>query len=259
VETLLDGGFVSPNEAEMKSADSASKQAQLQGLKAQLLGNELHVSDCVLRAPFDGEVGERLADPGAYARPGGAVVTLVDRTMVRVTADVPEGDFEAVAPGGTMKIDVLATGMALQAPISRRSPAADTETRTIHVEVDVQNKDRRIPVNTTANLTIEVGQPQATIEMPLSAAAVRGDAVVMMTVKDGHARQKRIRLVGEREGTLYLDPALGEGTQVVVEGRTALVEGDAVLVRALDAQTAENRLERSVNALTRKPEEAGRP
>jgi membrane fusion protein, multidrug efflux system len=231
VQSLLAGGFVSSNEVEQKTAESASKQSQLLGLKAQQLGTDLQVSDCVLRAPFDGEIGERMADPGAFVRPGSALVTEVDLTTLRVTADVPESDFEAVVPGSLVKLHLLATGARLQAVISRRSPAADEETRTIHVEIDLPNPESRIPGGTTADLLIDVGAPQPAFEVPLSAASVRGDSAVVMTVRDGVARQRSVRLLGERDGRLFLDPSLGRDTLVVTEGRAALVEGDAVTVR----------------------------
>ena len=246
VGSLLDRGFVSPNEVEMKTADSASKQAQLLGLRAQLLGTDLQVADCVLRAPFDGEIGDRLADPGAFVRPGAAVVTEVDRATLRVVADVPESDFAAVAPGSAVTVRVLATGEELRAKISRRAPAADDETRTIHLEVDLFNKDRSIPAGATADLIVEVGAPVPALEVPLSAASVRGDAASVMTVQDGLARQKSVRLIGEREGRLYLDPSLGEGTLIVVEGRAALVEGDPVAVREAGAVTPPPESERAL-------------
>ena len=79
VTSMLDGGFVSPNEAEQKSAESAAKQAQLLAEKAKMIGSSLEVNDCVLRAPFDGEIATRTVDPGAFVRPGTAIVSVVDR------------------------------------------------------------------------------------------------------------------------------------------------------------------------------------
>jgi multidrug efflux pump subunit AcrB len=67
---LLSGGFVSPNEAEQKNSQSVSEEAQLEAEKATLAKSSLQVSDCVLRAPFSGEVAQRFIDPGAFVRPG---------------------------------------------------------------------------------------------------------------------------------------------------------------------------------------------
>jgi RND family efflux transporter MFP subunit len=99
LRSLLDGGFVSPNEAEQKTAQSAAQEAQLLSQKAKMMTSALEVSDCVLRAPFDGEIASRTEDPGAFVRPGSTIVTVVDRSTVRVVGDAPESDFGAVAPG----------------------------------------------------------------------------------------------------------------------------------------------------------------
>ena len=137
LRSLLDGGFVSPNEAEQKTAQSASQAAELLSQKAKMMNAALEVSDCVLRAPFDGEVATRTEDPGAFVRPGSQIVSVVDRSIVRVVGDCPEIDFGAVAPGTVARVHVLATGKDLEGAISRRAPAADPGTRTVHFEIDV--------------------------------------------------------------------------------------------------------------------------
>ncbi len=110
---LLDGGFVSPNEAEQKSAQSSAEEAQLAAELERVAKTTLEVSDCVLRAPFDGEVATRSMDPGAYARPGSTIVTVVDRNTVRMRADVPESDFDFVSPGVEANVLVFATGQSI--------------------------------------------------------------------------------------------------------------------------------------------------
>ncbi|HUJ29609.1 MAG TPA: efflux RND transporter periplasmic adaptor subunit [Myxococcales bacterium] len=228
VTSLVDGGFVSENEVEQKSAESASKQAQVLALQAQLLGTDLQVADCILRAPFDGDIGDRLVDPGAFLKPGAAVATVVDRTTLRVTASVPESDFSAVSPQTPVTLRVLATGQLLGATITRRAPQADENTRTIHLEIDVPNRERLIPSGTTADISLEVGAPEPALEIPLTAASVREDKATIFEVKDGVARKAVAKLLGERQGRLYLDPALGQDVMVVTEGRSSLEEGEKV-------------------------------
>ena len=156
---MLTGGFVSPNEAEIKSAQSSSEQAQVSSQRAKLSAMALQVSDCVLRAPFDGEVATRTIDPGAFVRPGTPIVSVVDRDTIRMTFDAPESDFDLLGPGTVASVHVVATGKVISAPISRRAPAADPETRTVHVEIDLADATRQIPVNTTGQVRIEVGPP----------------------------------------------------------------------------------------------------
>jgi len=228
VAELKEGGFASPNEIEKHAADSASKEAQLMETQAKMQRATLEVNDCVLRAPFAGEVSMRFVDPGAFVHPGTPVATFIDRNIVRVTGDVPEADFDTVAAGTGVRLRALATGRELRAKIARRSPAADLSTRTVHLEMDVPNPERALPVGTTAELVIDVGEPVPATEIPLGAASVRGSKATLFVV-DGQLAKKGVYAVrGERGGSLFIDPALRTGAHVVTEGRALLRDGDRV-------------------------------
>lgn len=232
VTSMLDGGFVSPNEAEQKSAQSSAKQAELLAEKAKLVGTSLEVNDCILRAPFDGDIATRTTDPGAFVRPGAAIVSVVDRTTVRMTVDVPENDFEVVAPGKVIRLLVYATGKEIAGSITRRAPAADPGTRTVHVEVDVPDPKHEIPVGTTGELRVDVGQPVPSTEVPLAAASVTDTKSSLYVVEGDIARAKRFVALGESQGMLFVRPGdLPAGTRVVTQGRSLLKDGDRVMAK----------------------------
>ncbi len=235
-QSLLDGGFVSPNEAEQKTSQSASEEAQLEAERATLARSSLQVSDCILRAPFSGEVAQRMIDPGAYVRPGSAIVTIVDRGTVRMTADAPELDFDAIPPGTKVAVHVYATNRDVPATITRRAPAADPATRTVHFEVDIPDPDRAIPVGTTGEVRLQVGEPITTTEVPLYAATVRNNRANVFTVDHGVAHARTVAVKGESGGSLFLDPSLLAGASVVTEGRALLDEGDRVAAKEMVAQ-----------------------
>jgi len=235
---LLDGGFVSPNEAEQKSAQSSAEQAQLLATKAQLLGTSLQVNDCVLRSPFAGEIANRTIDPGAFVRPGVSIVSIVDRATIRVVADAPEIDFDFLSPGTQVKLHVLATNKDLTATISRRAPAADPMTRTVHFEMDVADPDRALPVGTTADIHIDIGTPEPATEIPLSAATVKGDKAVLFVVDGNITHKHTVQVKGERAGRLFLDVALVPGTKVVTEGRALLNDNDQVVATLSNASAS---------------------
>ena len=228
---LLDGGFVSPNEAEQKSSQSLSEEAQLEAEKATLARSSLQVNDCILRSPFTGEIAQRSIDPGAFVRPGSSIVTVVDRSTIRMTGDAPEIDFDLIPPGTRVKIHVYATNKDLQATITRRAPAADPATRTVHFEIDIPDPARAIPVGTTGEVHIDVGTPAPATEVPLFAATVRGAKANVFVIDGGVARQQTVAVKGEAGGSLFLDPALPAGSAVVAEGRALLEDGDSVTVK----------------------------
>jgi RND family efflux transporter MFP subunit len=231
IAELKEGGFASPNEIERRAAESASKTAQLLETQARMQRATLEVSDCVLRAPFAGEIVSRAVDPGAFVRPGTPVATLVDRTTVRVVGEVPESDFDVVAVGTPVRIRALATHRELAAKISRRSPTADPSTRTVHIEIDIPDPTRSIPVGTTAELALEVGEPLPATEIPLVAASVRGSKATVFVVEGQTARKGVYAVRGEHEGRLFLEPGLAPGRRVVTEGRALLQDGDRVEAR----------------------------
>jgi len=228
LNSLLDGGFVSPNEAEQKEAQSTAEEAQLASERAKLAVSGLTVDDCVLRAPFDGEIAVRSIDPGAFVRPGTPIVSIVDRDTVRMTFDVPEADFGAVAPKTAVSILVLATGKAIVGTVARRSPAADPDTRTIHVEVDLDNANHDVPVNTTGEVKIQVGPPKLTAAVPLVAASITGSKATLFVVDGDVAHKRTFGVQGEEGSNLYLETTLRPGSRVVTEGRALLAEGDRV-------------------------------
>jgi membrane fusion protein, multidrug efflux system len=230
--SLLDGGFIAPNEVEQTTARSAAEQAQLLESRAKLVGTSLGVSDCVLKAPFDGEIATRTMDPGAFVRPGTAIVSIVDRSTARVTVDAPEKDFVLVPVSTRVRIRMLATGAEVEGTVSRRSPRADARTRTVHFEVDVPDPRHECPAGTTAIVEVDVGEAVPATEIPLYATTQQEGKARFFVVEGGVAHARESLVLGERGGGLYFDPKrLPASAQVVTEGRALLSDGDPVEAR----------------------------
>ena len=87
---------------------------------------------------------------------------------------------------------------------------------------------REIPVGTTGELRIEIGEPLPATEIPLSAASVRGSKASVFVVETDIARARVVPVLGEIAGKLYLDATLRPGERVVTEGRALLSDGDRV-------------------------------
>jgi membrane fusion protein, multidrug efflux system len=233
VASLLQGGFVAPNESEQKNAVSDSEQAQLFEVQARVRKASLDERDCILRAPFDGEIATRMYDPGAFVRPGASIVSIVDRDTLRITVDATEKDFEAVSPTTIVRIDVVAAGAHISAPISRRAPSADPRTRTVHFEVDVADPQRRYPSGTTATVHVDVGAPAVATEVPIYAATQYEGKAKLFVVDHGVAHVLVLPVLGESGAGLFFSPsALAPGALVVTEGRALLTDGDKVAPRA---------------------------
>ena len=224
--------FVSPDEAEVKTAQSAERNAQLAAQKAKLAQSTLAVNDCLLRAPFDGEIATRSLDPGAFVHPGTPIVTIIDRSTVRLVADAPESDFEILKAGKPVRVRVYATKKEVTGSISRRAPSTDDKTRTIQFEVDIPDPNRDIPTNTTGEIHISAGEPVPATVVPLYAAYVREDMASVFVVKGDTVHRAVFHVTGEIGGSLFVDTSLPPGTPVVLEGRELLEDGDHVAATA---------------------------
>ena len=90
-------------------------------------------------------------------------------------------------------------------PISRRSPSADPETRTMHVEVDLPDPEREIPVGTTGEVDDRRRRADAgdrrSRSMPRRS---RGSKAAIFVVDGDVAHKKTFQSLGEHGSTLFL-------------------------------------------------------
>jgi membrane fusion protein (multidrug efflux system) len=231
---LQTGGFASVNEIEKRTARSASKDAELMAAQVNIQRSALDVSDCILRAPFSGEIASRSIDPGAFVRPGVAIVRLIDRTTVRIVAEVPEADFDLALVGTVVHVHASATNRDLRATIARRSPGSVSSTRTVHLEVDVPDPDCSLPVGTTATLAVDVGMPSSATKIPLFAASVRESKATVFVVDGARARKGVHAVLGQHGGSLFLATTLAAGEHVVTQGLASLRDGDRIKAKLVE-------------------------
>lgn len=94
-----------------------------------------------IRAPFSGAITARMAHPGAVVGPAsGGLLELEQTGRLRCIAAVPESEFATVRPGQRLEFTVAAyPGRKFAGTIARFAKSLDSRTRTMPVELDVQN------------------------------------------------------------------------------------------------------------------------
>jgi hypothetical protein len=91
-----------------------------------------------------------------------------------------------------------------------------------------------MPVNTTAEARIAAGTPEAAVAIPVIAADVAQTKARLFTVDGAVAHLRAMPVLGESGGNLYLAPGdLAGDAWVVVEGRSALNDGDRVTAKEI--------------------------
>jgi multidrug efflux pump subunit AcrA (membrane-fusion protein) len=126
-------------------------------------------------------------------------------------------------------VHIVSTNRDLPATITRRAPSADPGTRTVHFEIDLDDADRRIPVDTTGEVHVPFGQPVPATQVPLSAVTMNDQKATFFAVEGDVAHARTLVELGEIGAHLFFKlEALAPGTPIVVEGRALLKDGDRV-------------------------------
>jgi HlyD family secretion protein len=108
-----------------QQAEVASMTAQSEQARAQVAEAEANREDLTVRAPFDGTVVTRAAEPGEVVTPGAVIVTIVDLSKVYLRGFVPEGRIGEVKVGQPARIYLDSDPeRPLEAFVSRIDPEA---------------------------------------------------------------------------------------------------------------------------------------
>jgi HlyD family secretion protein len=87
-----------------QSAEMANARATTEQARAELAEAEANRADLIVKAPFDGTVATRAAEPGEVVVAGTALITLIDLSKVYLRGFVPEGEIGKVKVGQSARI-----------------------------------------------------------------------------------------------------------------------------------------------------------
>ena len=189
-----------------------------------------------LTAPFDGKITARFADPGALVQNAAnsqtssqPVVTVSDDRRLRIDAFVQQQDAPFVHAGDTADIvDSTNPARKISAKVSRVSGALDPRTRTMLVEVMLDNPHGTFLSGSFAYMTLHVPQPSAT-QIPVGAMITRGsDQFIALVGKNSRLHLVKIQIASTDGDTITLARGLAPGTRIAVDLPAEAVEGGLV-------------------------------
>jgi RND family efflux transporter MFP subunit len=242
-------GVVALNDLEVAQKTAQSDQANVVALEqsakaAQDALRSVSQLEAYLSitAPFDGQVTTRYVHPGALVGPAGGpgamtpIVHIQTLTRHRLVVPVPEYDAAGIPEGTEVSFTVPSfPGRTFQAPIARISHSVDVKTRTMPVELDVQDPRAELDPGAFCEVSWPVRRSYSTLFVPASAVAsdlertflirVRNNRTEWMDVKTGAASGNLIEVFGD----------LKEGDEVAVRGTDQLRPGTVVSARSSPA------------------------
>jgi RND family efflux transporter MFP subunit len=183
-----------------------------------------------IRAPFDGTVTERYADPGAFIQQG-KLVSIIDASKVRVVVDIPESEVRFSLPGTEARIHLDALpARKLLGKISRSSGVLDTVSRTMKVEIDLPNSESDIYPGMFARVELGLERHPNVLAIPSKAIGSSHDKSFVFVTLGGKVKKIAVT-VGTQDGDWCeaRTGLTGEELIILPDGRT-LIDGMAVLI-----------------------------
>ncbi len=190
----------------------------------------------ILKAPFDGTVTARFCDPGALLQSAangqtGAlpIVTLSQLDTLRIYGFVDQRDAPFIKVGVEAEIVVTERpGETFAAKVTRVSGELDPRTRMMLVEVDYDNRARRIVAGSYVNLRVHLPVPSF-VEVPAAALLIHGRLPFVALVDD----QDRVKFQGvelaEDDGQrVRISKGLAVGQRVALNLGDQVSEGQKV-------------------------------
>src|SRR3982075_4403056 len=130
-------------------------QAAFDQANAGIAKTEAIISQKLVRAPFDGELGVRHVEVGQFLTAGTQIVTLTDLSTLYANLTVTEKDSAALKVGQTVRILVDAyPGRTFEGKITAIEPQISTDTRNIRVQATIANHDHILKPGMFATTTV---------------------------------------------------------------------------------------------------------
>jgi RND family efflux transporter MFP subunit len=239
-QNLLKTNSVSRQETDQAVGNLNARQATVDSMLANVHRLEQLQSFEKVYAPFSGVIIARNTDIGALinAGAGGAPRELFHMAAVnrlRVYVALPEVDLRAAQDGAkaTLTLDEF-PGEVFQGVLVRNSDAIDLASRTLDVEVDVDNPGDRIKTGAYAfvHLTLP-GKESARAEsliVPANTLLFRSEGLRVGVVRNHQAQLVPITIGRDYGSTVEVIAGLSPGDDVIVNPSDSLTSGTAVHV-----------------------------
>ena len=203
------------------------------------------VEDTIIRAPFDGVVVSKDAQPGEMISPvsaGGGftrtgICTLVDMDSLEIEVDVNEAYINRVHQG--QKVEAVLDAYPewrIPGHVITAVPTADRQKATVKVRIAFDQRDQRVLPDMGVKVSFITSEPGAavtqSVEVPKSAVRRDGEQDIVFVVVNGKAERRAIKVLTTEGDVVRLASGLAENESVIVEGPADLKDGDSVRVKS---------------------------
>jgi RND family efflux transporter MFP subunit len=222
-------GVVAGNDVEIAERSLEAARAQVESMKSSVAASDAAIralkdleAYLILRAPFDGVITERHVHPGTLVGPSGTPVVRIEQvSRLRLTVPVPETYVSAINKGTRVSFTVGAfPGETFEGVIARPAHSLDMKTRSMLVELDVNNARQRLVPGMFAEVRWPLSRPAASLFVPTTSVVRTSERQFVVRLRNSTAE--------------WVDVRRGQVNGDLVEVFGELREGDVVARRGND-------------------------
>ncbi|HTA71971.1 MAG TPA: efflux RND transporter periplasmic adaptor subunit [Bryobacteraceae bacterium] len=241
-KTLAGKGVVSRQENDQYQAQYQAQVANLDSLekavaaaRSNVAAAEANVSRLnevqsyrVVKAPFDGIITLRNVDVGALVNAGNTLLYRVAQmNVLRTYVNVPQSNSDSIHVGQTAQLTVSnLPGRKFAGTVARTANSLDPNSRTMLVEVQVQNKDGVLLPGMYALVDLSSPRANPPVLLPGDALIVRADGTEVAVVRPDHTiHLQRIQVGRDYGDKLEIVSGLQPGDLVIANPSDTIHEG----------------------------------
>jgi RND family efflux transporter MFP subunit len=235
-QNLLKTNSVSKQETDVAMSDAAAKKAAVDASMANVRRLEQLQSFEKVYAPFDGIVTARNTDVGRLISAGQNTTPqelfhLAAIGKIRVYVAVPQAYAGAIKDGGkaTLTLDEY-PGRSFEGTIARNSNAIDQASRTLNVEVDVDNPKAELLPGSYVFVHIKVPEHAANLMVPSNTLLFRSEGLRVGVVRDGRVQLVPVKIGRDAGATVEIASGLTLNDAVILDPSDSLASGQEVQI-----------------------------
>jgi RND family efflux transporter MFP subunit len=235
-QNLLKTNSVSKQETDVAMSDAAAKKAAVDASMANVRRLEQLQSFEKVYAPFDGIVTARNTDIGRLISAGQNTTPqelfhLAAIGKVRVYVSVPEAYSAAIKDGGkaSLTLDEY-PGRSFEGTIARNSNAIDQATRTLNVEVDIDNPKAELLPGAYVFVHFKVPEHAASLMIPSNTLLFRAEGLRVGVVRDGRVQLVPVKISRDAGATVEIASGLTANDAVILDPSDSLASGQQVQI-----------------------------
>jgi RND family efflux transporter MFP subunit len=235
-QNLLKTNSVSKQETDVAVSDAAAKKAAVDASMANVRRLEQLQSFEKVYAPFDGIVTARNTDIGRLISAGQNTTAqelfhLAAIGKLRVYVAVPEAYSSAIKDGSkaTLTLDEF-PGRTFEGTIARNSNAIDQSTRTLNVEVDVDNPKAELLPGAYVFVHFKVPQHATGLMLPSNTLLFRSEGLRVGVVRNGRVQLVPVKISKDAGATVEIASGLTPNDPVILDPSDSLASGQEVQI-----------------------------